>query len=67
VKDHDGKLRVTNTANADLPLKHGQTSLITCDVWEHAYYLDYRNLRPKYVEAFLTALVNWDFAAENFA
>ena len=67
VKDHDGKLRVTSAANADLPLKHGQTSLFTCDAWEHAYYLDYRNLRPKYVEAFLAALVNWDFAAENFA
>jgi len=66
VKNQDGTLQVTTTANADLPLKHGQTSLITCDVWEHAYYLDYRNLRPKYVETFLTALVNWDFAAENF-
>jgi Fe-Mn family superoxide dismutase len=67
VKEHDGTLRVTTTSNGDLPLRRGQTPLITCDVWEHAYYLDYRNRRPKYVEAFLTALVNWDFAAANFA
>ena len=45
-KNQDGTLQVTSTANADLPLKHGQTGLITCDVWEHAYHLDYRNLRP---------------------
>ena len=60
-----GKLAITKTSNADLPMKHGQTALLTCDVWEHAYYVDYRNLRPKYVETFLTHLANWDFAAEN--
>ena len=61
----DGKLSVTKTPNADLPMKHGQTALLTIDVWEHAYYIDYRNLRPKYVETFLKSLANWDFAAEN--
>jgi Fe-Mn family superoxide dismutase len=60
-----GKLAVTKTANADLPLKHGHTALLALDVWEHAYYIDYRNLRPKYVEAFFKHLVNWDFALEN--
>ena len=63
----DGKLSVTKTANADLPMKHGQTALLTCDVWEHAYYIDYRNARPKYVETFLNHLANWDFAAANLA
>jgi len=63
----NGQLKVTKTGNADLPLKHGQTALLTIDVWEHAYYIDYRNLRPKYVETFLTSLVDWDFVAENFA
>ena len=58
---------MTKTGNADLPLKHGQTALLTIDVWEHAYYIDYRNLRPKYVETFLTSLVDWDFVAENYA
>jgi Fe-Mn family superoxide dismutase len=67
VKNVDGKLQVTKTPNADLPLRHRQTALLTCDVWEHAYYIDYRNLRAKYVETFLTSLVNWDFAARNFA
>jgi Fe-Mn family superoxide dismutase len=62
-----GKLEVTKTGNADLPMKHGQTALLTIDVWEHAYYIDYRNLRPKYIETFLNSLANWDFAAENFA
>ena len=63
----DGQLKVVKTGNADLPLKHGQTALLTIDVWEHAYYIDYRNLRPKYVETFLGSLVNWDFVAANFA
>jgi Fe-Mn family superoxide dismutase len=63
----NGVLKVTKTGNADLPLKHGQTALLTIDVWEHAYYIDYRNLRPKYVETFLTSLVDWDFVAANFA
>ena len=63
----NGALKVTKTGNADLPLKHGQTALLTVDVWEHAYYIDYRNLRPKYVETFLGSLVNWDFVAENYA
>ena len=60
-----GKLKVTQTANADLPMKHNQNALLTCDVWEHAYYIDYRNARPNYVEAYLKNLVNWDFAAKN--
>jgi Fe-Mn family superoxide dismutase len=61
----DGHLAVTKTANADLPLKHGQKALLTIDVWEHAYYIDYRNARPKYIETFLKSLVNWDFALQN--
>ncbi len=60
-----GKLAVTKTGNADLPMKHGQKALLTIDVWEHAYYIDYRNLRPKYIETFLNHLANWDFASEN--
>jgi len=61
----DKKLSVTKTGNADLPLKHGEKALLTIDVWEHAYYIDYRNARPKYIETFLKSLVNWDFALEN--
>ena len=53
------------TANADLPLKHAAKALLTIDVWEHAYYIDYRNARPKYIETFLDHLVNWDFVASN--
>jgi Fe-Mn family superoxide dismutase len=60
-----GKLAVTKTGNADLPLKHGQKALLTLDVWEHAYYIDFRNARPKYIETFLGHLANWDFALEN--
>jgi Fe-Mn family superoxide dismutase len=60
-----GKLAVTKTPNADLPMKHGQKALLTMDVWEHAYYIDYRNARPKYIETFLDKLANWDFALEN--
>jgi superoxide dismutase, Fe-Mn family len=62
-----GQLKVVKTGNADLPLKHGQTALLTIDVWEHAYYIDYRNLRAKYVETFIGNLVNWDFVAANYA
>jgi Fe-Mn family superoxide dismutase len=60
-----GKLSVTKTVDADLPMKHGQKALLTIDVWEHAYYIDHRNERPKYIEVFLASLANWDFALEN--
>lgn len=60
----DGEtLRIVKTANADTPLAHGQIPLLTCDVWEHAYYLDYQNARAAFVETFLEHLVNWDFVA----
>lgn len=62
-----GKLKITKTGNADTPLVHGQTALLTIDVWEHAYYLDYQNRRPDFITAFLDHLVNWDFANENLA
>jgi len=66
VKNADGGLEIVNTSNAGCPLTDGVTPLLTCDVWEHAYYIDYRNARPKYVETFWK-LVNWDFVAANFA
>ncbi|WP_323847209.1 superoxide dismutase [Fe] [Microbulbifer magnicolonia] len=67
VKKGDGSVAIVNTSNAGTPLTEAdQTPLLTCDVWEHAYYIDYRNLRPKYVESFW-ALVNWDFVNQNFA
>ena len=66
VKNSDGSLELVSTSNAATPMTNGQTAILTCDVWEHAYYVDYRNARPKYVEAFWQ-LVNWDFAAKNFA
>lgn len=59
------KLKVTKTPNADLPLVHGQTAILTADVWEHAYYLDYQNRRPDYLGVFLEKLANWEFAAAN--
>ena len=62
-----GTLKITKTANADLPMAYGQTALLTCDVWEHAYYLDYQNRRPDFVQAFLDHLVNWTFVEKNFA
>ncbi|MBT3982131.1 MAG: superoxide dismutase [Bacteriovoracaceae bacterium] len=66
VKTADGSLDIVQTTNADCPLRDGHTPVLTCDVWEHAYYIDYRNARPKYVEAFWN-LVNWDFANKNLA
>ena len=63
----DGGLKIQKTANADLPLKHGVKALLTIDVWEHAYYIDFRNARPDYIGNFLTNLVNWDFVAQNLA
>lgn len=65
VKDQNGKLSITSTSNADTPMRHGQTALLTCDVWEHAYYIDYRNARPSYLDHFWQ-LVNWNFVASNF-
>ncbi|OJH37865.1 superoxide dismutase [Cystobacter ferrugineus] len=64
VLDKD-KLAITKTGNADLPMKHGQKALLTIDVWEHAYYIDFRNARPKYISTFLDSLVNWDFVTQN--
>jgi superoxide dismutase, Fe-Mn family len=62
-----GTLKITKTLNAENPVVHGQTPLLTMDVWEHAYYLDYQNRRPDYAQTFLDSLVNWDFAAQNYA
>lgn len=64
VKDKDGKLEIVSTSNAGNPLTDGKKPLLTCDVWEHAYYIDYRNARPKYIEKYWD-LVNWDFVASN--
>lgn len=66
VKNADGGLEIVNTSNAGNPITEGKHPLLTCDVWEHAYYIDYRNARPKYLDAFWH-LVNWDFVAKNFA
>ena len=60
-------LKITKTANADLPMAHNQKALLTCDVWEHAYYLDYQNRRADFVQTFLDHLVNWDFVSQNLA
>ena len=65
VVNKDGKLEVTKTANADTPLAHGLKPVLTVDVWEHAYYLDYQNRRPDYVKSFIENLINWDFANSN--
>jgi superoxide dismutase, Fe-Mn family len=67
VKKSDGSLDIVNTGAAGTPLTTDNKALLTIDVWEHAYYVDYRNARPKYVETFLASLANWDFASANFA
>jgi len=64
VQDKQGLLKITSTSNAGTPMTEGLTALMTCDVWEHAYYIDYRNARPNYMNAFWH-LVNWDFVASN--
>jgi Fe-Mn family superoxide dismutase len=66
VKNKDGSLAIENSSNADNPQKAGRQAILVCDVWEHAYYLDYRNARAKYLEAFWK-IVNWDFAKANFS
>lgn len=66
VKNASGQLEIVSTSNAGNPMTDGLTPLLTCDVWEHAYYIDYRNARPKYVDSFWN-LVNWDFVAEQLS
>ncbi len=66
VKNSDGSVEIVNTSNAANPMTDGKTPLLTIDVWEHAYYIDYRNARPKYLEA-VWGIVNWDFAGANFS
>jgi Fe-Mn family superoxide dismutase len=63
--DSGSGLEIMKTSNADLPMKHGAKALLTIDVWEHAYYIDFRNARPNYITTFLDSLVNWDFVAAN--
>ncbi|MCL2658542.1 MAG: superoxide dismutase [Fe] [Betaproteobacteria bacterium] len=67
VKKADGSVDIVNTTGAGTPLNSADKALLTIDVWEHAYYIDYRNARPKFVETFLNHLANWDFASANFA
>jgi Fe-Mn family superoxide dismutase len=62
----DGKIAVMKTPNGENPLVHGAQPILGCDVWEHSYYIDYRNRRPDYIKAFLDHLVNWDHVAEMF-
>jgi Fe-Mn family superoxide dismutase len=63
----DGKLEVSKTPNGENPLVHGASPILGCDVWEHSYYIDYRNARPAYLEAFVDNLINWDYVAQMYA
>src|SRR4029079_2440444 len=63
----DGRLVMIKTANGENPLGHGATPILGCDVWEHSYYIDYRNGRQKYLEAFVDNLINWDYVQELYA
>lgn len=62
----DGKLEIMKTPNGENPLVHGATPILGCDVWEHSYYIDYRNARPKYLEAFVDNMINWDYVLEMY-
>ena len=62
---HDGSLQIVKTANAETPITKGMQPLLACDVWEHAYYIDYRNKRPDYVTIYIDHMINWDFAEAN--
>ena len=64
---NNGKLEISKTPNGENPLVHGASPIIGCDVWEHSYYIDYRNARPKYLEAFVDKLINWEYVAELYA
>src|SRR5437763_1099822 len=66
VIDKNGKLAVAKTPNGENPIMHGSKPILGCDVWEHSYYIDYRNRRPDYLKAFVDHLVNWDYVAELF-
>lgn len=63
----DGKLEISKTPNGENPLVHGASPILGCDVWEHSYYIDYRNARPAYLEAFVDNLINWDYVAQMYA
>jgi len=63
----DGKLSIMKTPNGENPLVHGAQPILGCDVWEHSYYIDYRNARPKYLEAFVDSLINWEYVEECFS
>lgn len=66
VKEADGKLAIAKTPNGESPLAHGKNAILGVDVWEHSYYIDYRNARPKYLEAFVDNLINWEYVAQMY-